>query len=186
MKAPRFRSRTSYANVTSTLALALALSTGGAYAAAQIGAGDIKDDAVRTRHIADANVTRTDIKDGAVTRAKLAPNAQTQVIEYRLGPHNFATADVAPCVGLSGLTRAQVLGSVWTAQLQGTFVYGPSVIDDLVYPVPGEGVSGTSRYRVDVQTGFFDQACVRLVSGPGEAYDAVRLIRTIPTTTITP
>lgn len=49
------RPRLSYANVTSTLALVIATSTGGAYAAATIGSTDIEDKAVKSRHIAGSN-----------------------------------------------------------------------------------------------------------------------------------
>ena len=185
MTAPRLRSRVTYANVTATLALALALSTGGAYAAAQIGAGDIKDDAVRTRHITDGHVTKSDIKDGAVTRAKLAPTARSKVVDYQLGPHTFAPGNSASrCVNLSTqLTRAQVVGSVWSAQLERPHVPIPGVVDKRMFTVPGHGESGSSAYQVYVTTGD-DQyvlACVVLVSGPGEDYDNVRIIR-IPKT----
>jgi hypothetical protein len=60
----RFRPRLTFANVTSVLALFVALG-GTAYAAATIGPNNIQNDAVRSRHI----------KDGAVTNAKLAANA---------------------------------------------------------------------------------------------------------------
>jgi hypothetical protein len=45
------RDSLSYANVIATLALIVAVTTGGAYAASKIGAGDIAKDAVRTKHI---------------------------------------------------------------------------------------------------------------------------------------
>ena len=57
----RIRSRLTYANVISTLALFLVLG-GGAWAAATIGPNDIKRNAVHSKHI----------KNKAVTRAKLA------------------------------------------------------------------------------------------------------------------
>lgn len=68
------RARPSYADVTATLALVVALSTGGAYAAATIGSANIKDNAVKTRHIAAGNVRTTDLFDGAVGQAKLGPD----------------------------------------------------------------------------------------------------------------
>jgi hypothetical protein len=46
----RFRPRLTYANVVASLALFVALG-GTTYAAATIGAGDIKKDAVRSKHI---------------------------------------------------------------------------------------------------------------------------------------
>ena len=54
--------RLSYANVVATLALFVALG-GGAYAtqAGRIGPGDIKPDAIRTRHIADGSLRLRDL-----------------------------------------------------------------------------------------------------------------------------
>jgi len=54
--------RLSYANVVATLALFVALG-GGAYAtqAQKVGAGDIKPDAVRTRHIANGSLRLRDL-----------------------------------------------------------------------------------------------------------------------------
>jgi Flp pilus assembly protein protease CpaA len=43
-------SKLTYANVLSTIAVLSILGTGSAYAAAQIGAGDIKRNAVRSKH----------------------------------------------------------------------------------------------------------------------------------------
>jgi hypothetical protein len=57
------RDRLTYANVTATLALIVALGTGGAYAASKIGPNDIKENAVRSKHI----------KEGEVRAADLAP-----------------------------------------------------------------------------------------------------------------
>ena len=72
MPLPHFRRpQLSYANVTATLALVIATSTGGAYAAATIGSSDIKNDAVKSRHIAGGGVKDADLKDGAVSQQKL-------------------------------------------------------------------------------------------------------------------
>lgn len=73
--------RVSYANVAATLALIVALGTGGAYAANQITAKDIAKNAVRAKHIkknqvkakhvARNTIGTPKIRDGAVTPAKL-------------------------------------------------------------------------------------------------------------------
>ena len=55
------REKLTYANVTATIALFLALSGGVVWAAGKIGSNDIKNNAIRTRHI----------HNGAVTAAKL-------------------------------------------------------------------------------------------------------------------
>jgi hypothetical protein len=99
MPMPRLRRpQLSYANVTATLALVVATSTGGAYAAATIGSAQIKDDAVKSRHIASNNVKTPDLKDGAVTEGKLADGSVTtgkladgSVTEGKLGDGSVTT-----------------------------------------------------------------------------------------------
>src|SRR3954453_3460748 len=61
----RVRPKLSYANVASTLALVLAMGTGGAYAANTIGSDDI----------IDGQVMAPDIAAGGVTWSKLAPDS---------------------------------------------------------------------------------------------------------------
>ncbi len=56
----RLRSHVTYANVMATVAVFLVLG-GGAYAASKIGAGDIKRNAVRSKHIKDGQVTTRDL-----------------------------------------------------------------------------------------------------------------------------
>ena len=72
MRLPHLRRpRLSYANVTATLALVVATSTGGAYAAATIGSANIKDNAVKSRHIDAGHVRSSDVYNGAVGQVKL-------------------------------------------------------------------------------------------------------------------
>jgi len=68
----RIRRHLSFANVTSVIALCVALGTGGAWAAATIGPGDIKDNAVRSRHIDDHTIHGPDMAANAVGAAILA------------------------------------------------------------------------------------------------------------------
>lgn len=63
---PSRNPRLGYANVTATLALALALSTGGAYAHGKVTAGDIAKNAVTSKHIAKGQVKTSDLKKNAV------------------------------------------------------------------------------------------------------------------------
>ena len=76
-RASRLLRRPSHGAVVAYLALFLALTTGGAWAAAQIGPDDIGKNAVRSRHIKDGQVRAKDVRNGAVTPAKLAANAVT-------------------------------------------------------------------------------------------------------------
>lgn len=58
----QLRSRVTYANVMSTLAVFGVLAGGGAYAASKVGPKDIKKDAVRAKHIKDDGVKFRDLK----------------------------------------------------------------------------------------------------------------------------
>lgn len=55
------RRRPSHATIVSVLALVVALATGSAWAVARIGAADIQDDAVLSRHIRDGDVRAADV-----------------------------------------------------------------------------------------------------------------------------
>ncbi len=59
--------RLTYANVVSTLALVIAISGGTVYAASQIGSGQIKRNAVHSKHIRDGQVKRADLADSDTT-----------------------------------------------------------------------------------------------------------------------
>jgi hypothetical protein len=73
----RLRPRSVY-DVMTAVAFFIAIGGGGAYAAATIGAADIKDNAIRSRHILDQGVTTRDLAansvgtgnviDGSITR----------------------------------------------------------------------------------------------------------------------
>ena len=73
------RERLSYANVAATLALCIALGTGGALAASQIGPKEIAENAVRAKHIKRSAVHTPKIRDGAVTSPKLACKGNSPV-----------------------------------------------------------------------------------------------------------
>ena len=72
----RLRARLTYANVMATVAVFLALG-GGAYAAATIGAKDIRPNAVRSKHIKQGQVRTGDLRGGAVSTGKLKGGAVT-------------------------------------------------------------------------------------------------------------
>ena len=67
----RIRSQLTFANVVSVIALFLALGGIGAYAASKIGAGDIKRNAVRARHIKAGEVKRSELAKASVSSSKL-------------------------------------------------------------------------------------------------------------------
>src|SRR4051795_1564622 len=82
---PRTR-RVTYANIASTLALAIALGSGGAYAAGlarnsvgsrqivnhSIKGHDIRDNTVTGANVADGSLTSADVADGSLTAADVA------------------------------------------------------------------------------------------------------------------
>jgi hypothetical protein len=62
----RFRPRATYANVISTIAIVLAVGTGGAYAADTIGSSDVIDESLLSQDIKNGQVTAVDMKTSAV------------------------------------------------------------------------------------------------------------------------
>lgn len=82
--------RLNYATVMSTLAVFGVLG-GGAWAAATIGASDIKDNAVRSRHIQDGQVLGADIGTGAVSSADIGDGVVSSV---DVRNESVSTADV--------------------------------------------------------------------------------------------
>jgi hypothetical protein len=94
--------RLSYANVTATVALFLALGTGTAYAANTVFSTDIVDGQVLTQDIGDAAVTSTQVKDAAIRGVDVATNTLT-------------TADIAGAdlktghISLSGVPNGRCL-----------------------------------------------------------------------------
>jgi hypothetical protein len=74
----RIRSRRpSHGTVVAYLALFVAVSTGGAYAANTIGSSDVIDESLLSQDIKNGEVKTTDLADAAVTRNKLISGAVT-------------------------------------------------------------------------------------------------------------
>jgi hypothetical protein len=73
----KFRSRITYANVVSTLALGLAIGGGTAYAAATIGTSNIRYHAVTGSKVATNAVTASKVKNSALSGADLRDNSVT-------------------------------------------------------------------------------------------------------------
>lgn len=75
--------RASYANVTSTLALVIALGGTGAYAANTIGSADIKPGAVKASDLGNNAVTSPKVKDGQLQLKDLGASARTSAAQAR-------------------------------------------------------------------------------------------------------
>jgi hypothetical protein len=88
----RIRAWLTYGNVMATIAVFGVVAGGGAYAATRIGADDIAQNAVRSKHIKDGDVKTSDLANGAVSGAKLAGTALsgpvTEVLAYPLMNNN--------------------------------------------------------------------------------------------------
>src|SRR3954453_328351 len=67
----RFRSRLTYANVVSSIALFAALGTGGPYAADTIGSSDVIDESLLSQDIKDGEVKTSDLRNSSVTSLKI-------------------------------------------------------------------------------------------------------------------
>jgi hypothetical protein len=72
----KLRPRSAY-DVMAAIAFFIAVAGGGAYAAATIGSGSIKNDAVLSRHIKDGEVKNPDLGTGSVGTVKIRPGAVT-------------------------------------------------------------------------------------------------------------
>ena len=90
----RIRARLTYANVVATLALFVAMG-GGAYAAATIGSGDIKDNAVRSRHIDNGQVKSSDVENDGLSGNNVDESSLGLVPEADLLDGRSASAFVA-------------------------------------------------------------------------------------------
>jgi hypothetical protein len=85
------RSRLTYANVVSTLALFLAVSAGGAYAANTIGSSDIIDESLLSQDIKNGEVKNADLAENSITSTRLA-NGSIQNSD--LGPDAVTTSKI--------------------------------------------------------------------------------------------
>lgn len=165
------RPRPTYATITSTIALMLALSMGGAYAHGKIGADDIKRNAVKSKHIAPRNVKTGDLKGKAVTMGKLAPGARpAKVIRYTAGPHDFVAVP-SFFLALPGVSEGQIRSGEWAIQV----VYGNSDVALLDYDY-GAGQGAYMRF-----SGGTGGVQFQGLSAVGSV-DAINVFQTIPLT----
>ena len=109
---PRTR-RVTYANVVSTLALALALGTGGAYAASlaknSVGSKQIKNHSIKTKDYATGSVDGSVVKDASVGTADLAAGVLPTLLPGRIIVQRVDVALTAgsPGAPVSGFVACQ-------------------------------------------------------------------------------
>jgi hypothetical protein len=120
------RMRPSYAAVTSTLALVLALGMGGAYAASKITSKQITTSAVKSKHIKDGQVRTADFaSDARVASAKAADTANAADSAKR--------AETASAVAPNAVSGAGVEdGSLRGADIANDSVSGEKIVDGTV------------------------------------------------------
>lgn len=151
------RSRLTYANVVSTLCLFIVLG-GGAWAAAQIDSGDVKDNSLKS----------VDLKDGkGVKAADLPPPEPVQSAGL---PESSQTIGVPPCEGIDNAWATFAPGAFGpvgyyrdfdgTVHLSGVAL-NCDAFNDTVFVLP----PGYRPAHVEVHTGMELQS-----SGPGVAH----------------
>lgn len=102
------RRHLTYANVTATLALFLALSGGVVWAAGRIGSEQLRPDSVGTGKIRKAAVTAVKIRGSAVTTAKLRDGAVTGP---KIRPEAIGFEKIAAGTNLIGVARGGPVGA---------------------------------------------------------------------------
>ncbi len=169
----RLATKLTYANTMATIALFVALGSGGAYAAATIGADDIERNAVRSKHIKNNRVTGADVKEsslGQVPKARTVGGVTVKAI--RVGqPAGAAQATVLSegglnvrmrCDGLSNVTVVPALG-VGRASMVGVL---PGTLSGFANDIPwdvGGGINGVGGGGVLTNQGIGKA----VVAGPG-------------------
>jgi hypothetical protein len=143
----KLRPRLTYANVMSTIAVFVALSTG-AYAANTIGSDDVIDESLLSQDIKNGQVKSVDLGDAEVTNAKLAANSVT-----------------APKVADFGLTNEDI--GVLFAEVRSNAtlskVSGPGVTVRMV-----GGLPGNAEYEVDFGRDIHRCTAVATLSKPND------------------
>jgi hypothetical protein len=144
----QIRTRLSYANVMSSLAVFLLLGGASAYAAKQqtkkVGATQIKASAVTTAKIKNGAVDASKLKDAAVTAAKLG----------------------AAAVGAGNLAD----GAVGTAKLAGDAVTGDKVNESTLSEVPSANSANPSAFARVNSNGIVDSANSKGLNSPNVSH----------------
>lgn len=122
------RPQLTYANVVATLALFLAISTGGAFAASKVIDGrTIRAGSVKTKQLGSSAVTSAKVKNGSLTAADFRKGT------LKAGPAGpaggaGAVGPVGPA-GAPGAAAALSASSVGTAELKADAVTGAKIAD---------------------------------------------------------
>lgn len=112
----KLRSRMTYANVVSTLALALAVGGGTAYAATKIGTSNIRYHAVTGSKVATNAITASKVKNSALSGADIRDNS-IRGADIRTG--TLEASDFAPGQLPKGDPATSIFGAVSAAGVLG-------------------------------------------------------------------
>ncbi len=132
----RIRPRLTYANVASSIALFIALGTGGAYAADTIGSADIIDESILSQDIKNGEVKTSDLGGAAVSNGKLGTNAvgtgkvlDESLTALDLGPASVGTSEIADAAIANADLAAGAVDSagVLDSSLTGTDILSSSL-----------------------------------------------------------
>ena len=120
----RLRSRLTYANVASSIAMFAALGTGGAYAADTIGSSDIINESILSEDIKDNEVKTSDIKNNAITSLKINNGS---VLNSEIGANAVDGSKILD----AAIANADLAdGSVGPNKIQDGAITSAKVLDD--------------------------------------------------------
>jgi hypothetical protein len=200
----RLRGKLTYSNVMVTILALFVLGGGTAFATDQlpknsVGTDQIKKEAVTPAKLSSASKAALTGPAGAkgATGAKGAPGARgdggasgpvgpkgdkgdrgepglpgepgnANVMTIPLGAHNFETEGLFRAK-IPGVTYAEVSQDGWQVQLENK--------NETIYDLPGPGFTAQTDYRAwIVAVGGGAELFISALTGPGEAYNAVRII----------
>jgi hypothetical protein len=125
------RPRLTYANVVATLALAVAVGTGGAWAASQINGGLLKDRSVKGRKLKKNTLTGKEIRENKLAKVPKAKLADTAL-------NATAAANAGNASQLGGIAPGgfiQGAGKLSSGRTTGTGGSDPNVIRTFTTPI---------------------------------------------------
>ncbi|WP_372736743.1 hypothetical protein [Nocardioides sp.] len=166
MSAQPRRRRVKYADITATLALVIAMSTGGAFAANKIGSNQIAKNAVKSSHIKDGQVKTKDLKKNAVKSAQVKDGSlkSADIADGSLGSSDLASQ--VDGVAMAGVTinSSGTVKQSFNRMGGDITVTHPSTGNYLV-TIPGTTFSGFTSVLSSVNGSFSDYCFVNQGAG---------------------
>ncbi len=134
----RIRRHLTFANVCSFIALTVALTTGGAYAANTILSSDIVDGEVKTQDLGNEAVSNAKLENNSIDASKVAPDSLTtadlagvdEIMEYRVPGGEIGKGCSSDTLTLKGLKRSDSLILIPLNSPRGVIVGNRSIRED--------------------------------------------------------